>query len=299
MNVLALFQRLLRMVACSALALSGALAYAVDILDTGGKDGAKAAPDLSLTIKARTLDAGGSYSNALITPAGTGPFPTIVLVHYCTGLLGSTAFWVSEAIKNGFAIFVQDSYSPRNLTRCDQPAANQMRGTKDAHDILLLLQSIPQVDAKRIGLLGMSWGGWIGQLSASPSLVKHVGSSARFGAIAAMYTNCHRYARGATNAEIETLRPDTDRPLLMLLGGADGITPIGKCVAMLEGMKAKGAPVDWHVYPEAGHTWDHPNFDGQRQQIGAQSETIRYRPDVTQDSARRAFEFFAKMLTKP
>ena len=46
------------------------------------------------------------------------------------------------------------------------------------------------------------------------------------------------------------------------MGERDTETPPAECVPKLEVARTAGAPVEWHVYPEATHCWDCKNLDG-------------------------------------
>jgi dienelactone hydrolase len=63
-------------------------------------------------------------------------------------------------------------------------------------------------------------------------------------------------------------------------------------VAKLSDAKAKGAPVEWHVYPDATHCWDCKNLDGRsKTDIRGNHVVYRYDATATADSAKRMFEF--------
>jgi dienelactone hydrolase len=48
-------------------------------------------------------------------------------------------------------------------------------------------------------------------------------------------------------------------PLLVLQGAADNWTPAARCEAFMAGAKARGAPIEFKLYPDAHHTFDAPN----------------------------------------
>src|SRR5262245_29489840 len=99
-------------------------------------------------------------------------------------------------------------------------------------------------------------------------------------------------ARTAQGSPYEIVQPDIDRPVLVLMGGRDNETPAAECIPKPETARAGGAPVEWHVYPEATHCWDCRNLDG-FSKIDSRGTQVIYRYDktVTDDSARRMFEF--------
>ena len=112
----------------------------------------------------------------------------------------------------------------------------------------------------------------------------------------AFYPGCFTI-RPPTSAAYEILDRDVDRPLLVLMGERDVETPPSDCVSRLEAAKAGGAPVEWHVYPEATHCWDCRNLDGFRK-VDFRGTSVEYRYDtaVTDDSARRMFAFLERAM---
>ena len=94
---------------------------------------------------------------------------------------------------------------------------------------------------------------------------------------------------------ITILQPDTDRPLLALLGGRDNETSPASCLEQMPKLKDKGAPVQWHLYPEATHAWDKKEQDG-FSKLDFKNERVTYVYDAaaTEDSIKRAFEFLAQ-----
>jgi len=104
-----------------------------------------------------------------------------------------------------------------------------------------------------------------------------VGSELRFAATVANYGSC-------AFKQYQLVLSDTDRPLLMLMGGRDAEVPASACFPLLEQMKAAGKPVEWHLYPQATHAWDKP---------GLPARGYVYDAQVTQDATARMVAFFA------
>ncbi len=88
-----------------------------------------------------------------------------------------------------------------------------------------------------------------------------------------------------------------DRPLLVLLGQLDTETPADECAAKLGAARAAGAPLEWHVYPQATHCWDCSNLDGfSKTDVRGNSVTYRYGMEDTADSRQRMFEFLDRAM---
>ena len=47
---------------------------------------------------------------------------------------------------------------------------------------------------------------------------------------------------------------------MVLQGAADNWTPAPRCEAFIAGARARGAPVEFKLYPNAHHTFDAPNM---------------------------------------
>lgn len=203
--------------------------------------------------------------------------PAIVLVHTCGGISERSRYWTEEFLKRGYVVLVIDSFGPRAVnTNCGpKRRVSVARSVKDAFDALGHLQKLDFVDARRIGLVGMSWGGAVGHLASSKLWADALSGGPRFGAIVSLYGDCRSPASG-TNL----LREDVDRPLLVLMGDADKEAPPADCLPTLHILKERGAPVEWYVYPGATHAWD------------------RYSKEATEDSGRRIFDFMERHLGK-
>lgn len=257
------------------------------------------APDLKFPAEAQTLSSSSPLEMAIYKPEGAGPFPVLFVVHTCGGLRPEIREWTTLALAQGYVVFVMDSYSQRGLKNACAPSTpgNNSRGTKDAFDALEHLKKFTFVDQERIGMIGFSWGAMVGQWVSSKEVARiYSPGGKRFQAAVALYPLCYFPAVRAFR-EIEFLRADTDKPLLTLMGELDNETPPSDCIPRLESLKAKGAPVEWHVFPQATHCWDCSTLDNFSKRDWKGTHIVyRYNRETTQDSAKRSFEFLAKHL---
>jgi dienelactone hydrolase len=245
---------------------------------------------------------------ALFKPEGAGPFPALVLVHQCGGLgtrkpNESMLTWAKDAVARGYVALLIDSLGPRGVdTVCYGPKGGVVfaRGVRDALQAAEHLQKFDFVDKKRIALAGYSWGAMVGVLASSARWSGNALPGVRFAAAVAFYPGCFTL-RPPTTAAYEIVQPDIDRPLLVLMGGQDTETPADECVAKLGVAKAAGAPVEWHVYPQATHCWDCKHLDGfSKTDVRGTSVTYRYSMDYTTDSLQRMFQFLDRtMVSRP
>lgn len=189
-------------------------------------------------------------------PAGPGPFPAVVALHGCGGLLNAKGRiaaretdWAERLVAQGYAVLLPDSFNPRgyrqicNLKAADRPIRPRDRA-KDAAAAIAWLEKQPFVDAKRIALMGWSHGG-----SSVLWTVAKDGpiDAARFKVAVAFYPGCR------VPAQSRTWAPRT--PLTVLIGDADDWTPPEPC-RMLKSNHPGIALVE---YPGAVHGFDAPN----------------------------------------
>lgn len=263
--------------------------------------GATIAPDLVLPDVAETVDRLASPRMALIKPAGSGPFPAIVLMHQCGGLNVAVAAWARAAASNGYVVLLVDSLAPRSVKSVcfgPQNGVNFFRGARDALQAAEHLRRMPDVDAQRIALVGFSWGAMVGLLSASPHYVDALKSGSGFAAVASFYPGCFRITPQG-RPPYDLVNSDVSRPLLVLMGDADTETPAQECLDRLDALKRGGAPVEWHLYAGATHCWDCQQLDGLNKiDVRGDHVAYRFRQDVTDDSRRRLFEFLDRVMPR-
>jgi dienelactone hydrolase len=241
---------------------------------------------------------------ALFKPEGAGPFPALVLLHQCGGLGArkpneSMLGWAKDAVARGYVALLVDSLGPRGVDSvCYGPKGGVIftRGVKDALQAAEHLRKFDFVDQKRIALAGYSWGAMVGVLASSARWSGNALPGTRFAATVAFYPGCFNI-RPPTAAAYEIVQPDIDRPLLVLMGQQDTETPAEECVAKLGAAKAAGAPVEWHVYPQATHCWDCRSLDGySKTDARGNSVSYRYNAEYTADSAQRMFQFLERNM---
>jgi dienelactone hydrolase len=259
------------------------------------------APDLNLKPEVKTLRFYSALENTVFRPEGDGRFPALVLLHTCGGVGEHLRYWAQEALKRGFVVLVLDSFGPRNIKSVciGETPVNLVRGAKDALDASSYLSKLDFVDADRIALVGFSWGAMVGLYASSKSFAEAL-SDRRLAAVVSFYPACYFPApAGPQRSGIEFLKPDTDRPLLVLMGGADNETPPADCLPRLTALKDRGVPVEWHLYPGTTHAWDRSELNGNtKKDWRGETITYRYSKEATADSTRRAFEFLATRLAK-
>lgn len=238
----------------------------------------------TLTFKSEVVptDLTANLSGILSFPAGSGPFPVVLLLHPCGGLEPFAVATLQAHAKNlqsvGFGAFILDSYGPRNLNggkACDQRTASFRRD--DAYNALAALQRHPKVSKDNIFALGLSDGG------LAALVIAKGGASGRFRAVAAFYPGCN---------PLSGIEYAIRSPTLVFVAGKDDWTPPGDCLKARERNIVTGAEFDVINYPNAHH-----GFDQQRQTIKYKGHTLAYSAEATADSRKRVREFFVRHLT--
>lgn len=276
-------------------------------LDTAAlKSAAMRARDLRFPDKVSSFGMFSAPSMALYKPEGAGPFPAIVLQHQCSGL-GSARWqnqsmleWAQIAVRHGYVALLIDSLGPRGVdTVCMGPKGdvNFMRGARDALQAAAYLAQWDFVDTQRIAHAGYSWGAMVGLSVSGKQWGEALGEGTRFAAAVSFYPGCFTISPRGGSISYELLNRDTDRPLLVLMGGQDTETPAAECVTKLQTAKDLGAPVQWHVYAQATHCWDCKNLHNfSKVDVRGNSVTYRYDEATTHDAEQRMFEFLDKAL---
>lgn len=191
--------------------------------------------------------------------AVVGPAPAMLLLHGCGGPYAdappqrlSARMREYAAILNseGFHVLITDSLSPRGerelcTQRVGARKVTQTQRRRDALGALQWLSNQPEVDARRLGLLGWSNGG-SNVLSATNGRHPEVAAAnvkATFAA--AFYPGCEDDLKRGYQATA---------PLLMLLGEADDWTPAAPCQALAALVGAPAVQVE--TYAGAYHGFD-------------------------------------------
>ena len=242
----------------------------------------------------------------LYRPEGAGPFPAVVGLHGCAGMLtrdGASvsptyAAWAEHLQANGFVVLLVDGFTPRRVTNvCGAPnpeASPDRVRTRDAYGALLHLQAQPFVRPDGVAVMGWSHGGGATLFTVAPVAPARPAAlpNGDFRAAVAMYPGwCRVKEHGAQ------WKPAI--PMLALLGGADDWTPPEPCLALLEGARSAGAPIEIGVYPGANHAFDSPAGTRTLESVrlpSGRSPTVGGDPAARADAYRRVVAFLRARL---
>lgn len=225
----------------------------------------------------------------LSTPAGAGPFPTVLAFHGCSGqtdsFVNDLQSWLLPA---GYAIVFVDSYAARGVEDW-QPvcAGKQLWGNERALDVYAALEltaDMPQVDHQRLALMGFSHGGWTildalayggqaGHGYPAPGLqaLQQVKAAVTY----YPYCGFPAHLRQGSEAPREV-------PLLMLLASQDSVTNHRQCLDSLDALGL--SKIRLVQYQGADHVFDQP------------SGMHTYQPALANDAHRQTLSFLNESL---
>jgi len=181
------------------------------------------------------------------------PAPAVILLHGAGGVLyNREPVYGAQFARMGVAALVVHVYGARN------DAARGFVGRllniteamflADAYAGLRYLAKRPEIDGRRVALVGFSYGGMVAMYAAYRQVARtYAADGLRFGAHIAYYGPC--IARFADSRA-------TGAPLLMLMGAGDAITDPARCATVARDLRSGGTPVRAIVYQGAYHQWD-------------------------------------------
>jgi dienelactone hydrolase len=219
--------------------------------------------------------AGARLHSVLDLPAGPGPFRAVVIGHGSGRATTSDgAGYVPFLLARGFAVLRYDkrgvgqstgTYRGVSAANSDAQIA-ELAG--DMVSALAFLAARPEIDARRLGLMGTSQAGWVMVEAAARSPLAHfaiaVTGSVEPVGVNIAYENLRGQPIDAAYAQLALYEgprgydpvPVVEglaAPTLWLLGGEDRLVPSRDCVTILNRLRAGGSPAEFVVYPGEGH----------------------------------------------
>ncbi len=288
---------LFRILAGIALVFSAAFAQAQYGTPESLKAELKEGDDLVYAAKPEPLGDVASLGNRLfVTDLKEGERrPALIVFHTCGGIREHIRTWADAALQAGYVVLVPDAMRGLRADCGSPPQIPNARMVKDGLDAVAHLAALPFVDPARISIVGFSKGAFVATWMASPAVAEALRpGTPSVAAAVAVYGFCSLAPTRARPQGARVLQADTRRPLLMLLGGKDLETPPQSCLEMLPGLKQAGAPIHWHLYPEATHCWDCAESNGfSKVAYNGVRVTYVYDKEATDDTRRRIFEFLS------
>jgi dienelactone hydrolase len=227
------------------------LAILLTLAVTVGGERANALESERVTITS-SLASKGAFTAQLIRPTKGGPWPAIVAMHGCGGLVDRQgllrrreADWARRFADAGYVALFVDSFSARGMRQICSSSERAVFPKDRADDIAAAaewLASQPFVDRKRLALIGWSHGA----MSVLWALRPDFAGASRFKTAIAFYPGCRQIDR------LEGWRPTV--PLTLLIGSADDWTRPGPCRRLAERTGFR-----FIEYPGAYHGFDAPD----------------------------------------
>jgi len=198
------------------------------------------------------MAAGGSGAlTGLVLPGAPfqAPYPAVLLLHGCSGIEPNIPMWQSFLQEKGYASAAVESFQRRgvqeictNFTRVPQ-----RERLNDAYTALTAMAARPDIDAKRVAVMGFSNGGATVLAALNRTIDSQLPSGhARFSAGIALYPDCSAFGQASMNV-----------PILVLIGQADDWTPASHCERL---SRQWGDAFQTNVYPGAHHSFDMPDL---------------------------------------
>ncbi|KAA5825249.1 dienelactone hydrolase family protein [Saccharopolyspora hirsuta] len=242
-------------------------------------------PTTPVDLTARSSALGGSrkLTGHLATPAGSGPWPGVVVVHEAFGVDEVMLRQTERLAEAGYLALLPDLYTSGGARRCLVPT---MRAALSGHgrayaDLEAARGALVDRDdcTGKVGLIGFCMGGAFALVAAG--LGKFDAASANYG----------------------QLPKDIDRalaeacPVVGSYGGRDGMLK-GAAAKLEAALERAGVPHDVKEYPEAGHSFLNDAENGPR----VLRPLLRItgtgpHPESAADAWRRIEDFFAEHLS--
>jgi len=110
----------------------------------------------------------GPFTALLLRPQGAGPFPAVIALHGCGGLLNKEGElarretdWANRLVRAGYVVLFPDSFTARGFRQICTVHDRAIFPRDRAGDVAAATEWLakqPFVDSKRLGLMGWSHG---------------------------------------------------------------------------------------------------------------------------------------------
>ena len=188
-------------------------------------------------------DGGPAVRAYVARPAGAGPFPAVIMIHEFYGVNESIVGKAEGLAQEGYIVMAPDTF--RGSTTAWIPraifqvvTARQERVNQDLDAVYAWLETQPEVDPRRIAILGFCYGG---RTALTYSL-----HNPKIAATAIFY--------GAPETDPQALKA-LPGPVLGIYGGADTSIPVKNVRAFDAALSQAGIPHEVTIYEEQPHAF--------------------------------------------
>ncbi|MGA6985203.1 MAG: dienelactone hydrolase family protein [Terriglobales bacterium] len=213
-----------------------------------------------------TFQSGGKSIrlDAYLPDTHGAPVPAVVALYGAGGNVSGMERYASTLAAQGFAVYLLHYFDRTGTESADKPTIlrNFPLWMKTLWDAISFVEEQPQVDGKRIALLGFSLGAY---LSLANSAIDH-----RVQAVVEFFGGMPK----EMNLFMRRLCP-----VLILHGEADATVPVEEAYQLQKLLEKKGIAYEIKIYPGAGH--------------GFEDQTI------WRDAGLRSLQFLQKYLGGP
>jgi dienelactone hydrolase len=205
-----------------------------------------------VTVNDRTFPVAGELR--VPRTAGTGAQPAVVIVHGSGGVDSRGQRYAAALNDAGFVTLEIDLWAARGIRSPAERPKGVPETLPDAFGALALLSARADVDPRRIGIMGFSWGGVVSMLSATQRYRNELASGNQaFAAHAPLYPVCWVY-NVVPGYEFKDL---VGAPVFIQAGTADTYDEPDRCTRLRESLpEPSRGLVDVHMYDGATHGWD-------------------------------------------
>jgi len=246
----------------------------------------------------------------LYKPDGAGPFPAVIGMHGCNGLVDQNGkiqplygAWGERLSKEGYLVLLPDSFGSRGhgdlcaiQPSSARPVQPDREMPRDNYGALAYLRARSDVRPNNVAILGQSFGATaMFNTIADGARPKGLSVEQDFRVAIAFYPTCQPFL-----TRDPKWKPR--QPLLLLMGEADNFTPAAPCKELLITVAASGGPpVEAHWYPGVYHAFDHPNspervLTNVKLPPDGHSPTVGSNPDARADAILKVKAFLASNL---
>ncbi len=215
----------------------------------------------------------GTINGYLAKPAGTGPFPSVIVIQEWWGLDAQTKSIADRFAKEGYLAFAPDLYHGELAKLGDGDMAMKLvqkygpHAPKELETVFDALKSHPDCNGK-VGSVGFCFGG---RMSLALSAVRPLEAVCTF------------YG-GGMQTVFDQLRTNLKAPVLGFFGDADTSIPAGTVEEFDKLLDDVGVEHEVITYPNSGHAFFRDSDPGV------------YIPEAAKDAWERAKKFFNKHL---